>query len=126
MVPDIVGEALATFLESGSWTAHHARAARTYAARRAALVTALGEHLPDVPLAGVDAGLHLVARLPDDADDVAACDALARAGVAVAPLTAYAIEATSRGLVLCYAGLPETAASQVARLIARTFAHRVS
>ncbi|MBP6995180.1 MAG: PLP-dependent aminotransferase family protein [Phycicoccus sp.] len=126
VVPDIVGEALATFLESGAWTAHHARAARTYAARRAALVTALGEHLPDVPLAGVDAGLHLVARLPDDADDVAACDALARAGVAVAPLTAYAIEATSRGLVLCYAGLPETAASQVARLIARTFAHRVS
>lgn len=66
-----------------------------------------------------------MARLPHEADDVAVCDALARVGIAVAPLTAYAIEATSRGLVLCYAGLPETAAPEVARLIARALSSRV-
>ena len=65
----MTGEAVAEFIANGSLAAHHARAARTYAARRARLVAALGRHLPGHRLSGVDAGLHLVLLLPDDVDD---------------------------------------------------------
>ena len=61
-------------------------------------------------LEGVDAGLHVVLRLPDDVDDLDVVSRLAEQGLAASPLSAYAVEATVRGLVLCYAGLPETQA----------------
>lgn len=120
LVPEPVQLAAAHLLTSGAWTAHHARVARTYGARRAALVAALSRHLPEAPLMGVDAGLHLVLRLPDSSDDCAVRDTLQGKGIAVQALTAYAIESTARGLVLCYAALPETAADAVAGLIAET------
>lgn len=52
VVNEATGLALAHFIESGSLAAHHARATRTYAARRAALVDAVARHLPQRPLTG--------------------------------------------------------------------------
>ena len=118
VVNEATGAALAEFVESGAMAAHHARAARTYAARRGALVAALGRHLPGVALAGVDAGLHVVLRLPDEADDLAVTGALLRAGLAASPLSAYCVERDLSGLVLCYAGLPESQADAAARALA--------
>ncbi len=104
---------------AGALATHHARVNRTYAARRAALVAAVARHLPGAALEGVDAGLHVVLRLPDDVDDLDVVSRLAEQGLAASPLSAYAVEATVRGLVLCYAGLPETQADAAVRVLAR-------
>lgn len=117
-VPEITGRAIAHLLTSGAWSAHHARCARTYAARRAALVAALRRQLPGLDLAGIDAGLHLVIRLPSGVDDHGLVTALEGAGILANPLTAYGIEATEPGLVMCYATLPETQADSFVRALA--------
>jgi len=119
VVNEMTGEAMAEFLANGSLAAHHARAARTYAARRARLVAALGRHLPDHALSGVDAGVHLVLLLPDDVDDHEVSMSLLRHGVCVNPLSAYAVESVRRGLVIGYAGLPESRADAAVRALAR-------
>ena len=124
VVNEVTGLALAELVASGALAAHHARASRTYAARRAALVTAVARHLPDARLAGVDAGLHVVLRLPDDVDDLGLVSRLASRGLAASPLSAYAVEAPVRGLVLCYAGLPETRADAAVRTLAATLPGR--
>ncbi|HET7763013.1 MAG TPA: PLP-dependent aminotransferase family protein, partial [Phycicoccus sp.] len=80
-------------------------------------VAAVGRRLPGAPLEGVDAGLHVVLRLPDDADDLDVVARCERLGVAVSPLSAYAAEAPHRGLVICYAGLPESRADAAVRLL---------
>ena len=118
VVNEATGLALAEFIASGALAAHHARVTRTYAARRAALVAAVSRHLPSAALQGVDAGLHVVLRMPDDVDDHDLVDRLAVEGLAASPLSAYAVEAVVRGLVLCYAGLPETAADEAVRTLA--------
>ncbi|WKG02481.1 PLP-dependent aminotransferase family protein [Mycolicibacterium sp. HK-90] len=111
--------ALARFFESGALTRHLARAARTYAARRSALVGALGRRCAGIRLHGVEAGLHLVVRLDDGADDTAIAATLRDRGVSVSPLsTFFAGPAAARGLVCGYARLPETQADAVAALIA--------
>ena len=119
VVNEATGLALAEFVASGALSAHHARVTRTYAARRAALVAAAARHLPGAVLQGVEAGLHVVLRLPDEIDDLDLVTQLGRAGLAASPLSAYAVEAPVRGLVLCYAGLPETAADDAVRVLAR-------
>ena len=119
VVNEATGLALAEFVASGALSAHHARVTRTYAARRAALVAAVARHLPGVALVGVEAGLHVVLRLPDDVDDLVVVTRLAAAGLAASPLSAYAVHAPVRGLVLCYAGLPETRADGAVRVLAR-------
>ncbi|MEI2777140.1 MAG: PLP-dependent aminotransferase family protein [Tetrasphaera sp.] len=116
------GEALTRLLTSGALVAHHARASRTYAARRAAVVAAFRRRLPLAPLAGIDAGLHLVVRLPDDSDDHALAATLADAGVLLRPLSSFCVERRLSGLVLGYARLPETRAEQVVAMIAQVIA----
>lgn len=111
--------ALARFIESGALTRHLARAARTYSARRSALVGALRRRCPGLPLEGVEAGLHMVVRLTDGSDDVAVAAALRERGVIVSPLSTYfSGVAGAQGLVCGYARLPETQADTVAELIA--------
>ena len=91
VVNEATGTALAEFVASGSLAAHHARVTRTYAARRAALVAAASRHLPGAVLEGVEAGLHVVLRLPDDVDDLDVVTRLERLGLAASPLSAYAV-----------------------------------
>ena len=73
-------------------------------------------------LEGVDAGLHVVLRLPEDVDDLELVGRLAERGLAASPLSAYAVQAPVRGLVLCYAGLPETRAPDAVRCLAEVVA----
>jgi GntR family transcriptional regulator/MocR family aminotransferase len=119
VVNEATGLAMAEFIASGALSAHHARVSRTYGARRAALVTAVAHHLPGTVLEGVDAGLHVVLRLPDHVDDLDLVGRLAERGLAASPLSAYAVAAPVRGLVLCYAGLPETQADAAVACLAR-------
>ena len=116
--------ALAHFLESGAWGRHVARSTRTYADRRAALVRGLHTALPEHEVVGVDAGLHVVLRLPDGCDDVAVVSRLARAGLEVPALSSFAAVEPApgadvpRGLALSYATLPATRAATVAGQVA--------
>ncbi len=118
VVNEATGLALAHFIESGSLATHHARATRTYAARRAALVDAVSRHLPQHRLSGVDAGLHVVLRLLPDDDDLALVTALEAEGLLASPLSAYGTTVWQSGLVLGYAALPETQADAAVRTIA--------
>jgi GntR family transcriptional regulator / MocR family aminotransferase len=115
--------ALARFIESGALTRHLARAARTYSARRSALVGALGRRCAGVQLAGVEAGLHMVVRLPDGIDDIVIADTLRGRDITVSPLSSFfAGPPAARGLVCGYARLPETQADAVAEVIAGAIA----
>lgn len=114
--------ALSAFIDDGSLTRHLARTARTYRARRAAFVGALRRRtdgLDGVSVVGIDAGLHVVLRLPDGLDDVAVAATAEQLGVRTTPVSVQlAGEQGPRGLVCGYACLPESAAEEVATAIA--------
>ncbi|MFI2761925.1 PLP-dependent aminotransferase family protein [Streptomyces echinatus] len=61
--------ALARLIESGRFDRHLRRMRATYATRRTALLAALAEHAPGLPVTGLAAGFHAVAHLPADADE---------------------------------------------------------
>ncbi|MFI0899230.1 PLP-dependent aminotransferase family protein [Streptomyces sp. NPDC020983] len=56
--------ALARLIASGRFDRHLRRMRVRYAARRAALLDALAAHAPGLPVTGLAAGFHAVARLP--------------------------------------------------------------
>jgi DNA-binding transcriptional MocR family regulator len=76
--------------------------------RSSRVLAALGERLPELEPAGIAAGLHLVAYLPDDLDEAAVERAAAERGVAVYGLRPYRLAAAGRpGLIFGYATLDE-------------------
>lgn len=123
--------ALSQFIDSGALSRHLARASRTYAARRAALVGALTQQLAPleesgIAISGIDAGLHLLLRLPDGVDDAAVTVELGRFGVKVPGLTDYRRSPTGpSGLVCGYARLPEARAQAAAVVIAKVVRRHV-
>jgi GntR family transcriptional regulator / MocR family aminotransferase len=113
------GDALAHFIASGHLTAHLARASRTYAARRHALIAGLRDRAPQLRITGVDAGLHLVADLPAGADEAEVQRRLAQAGLAVDVLGQFGTAPLDRRALVCgYALLPETQAAGASAAIA--------
>jgi GntR family transcriptional regulator / MocR family aminotransferase len=61
--------ALASFINDAALERHLRSMRRRYRAKRNLLVSELGQHLPEVRVSGTEAGLHLLAWLPDDADE---------------------------------------------------------
>jgi len=113
------GQALAHFIASGHLVTHLARAARTYAARRRALIAGLRDRASALRITGVDAGLHLVADLPPGTDETGLQRRLGRAGLAVDVLGQYATAPLARRALVCgYALLPETQGAAAAAVIA--------
>lgn len=111
--------ALASLIESGNLTRHLARAARVYAARRHALIDALRDAAPALPVTGIDAGLHLIAGLPPGTDEIALRSRLGEAGLAVDVLGQYTVTPSARRALVCgYALLPQTQARPAAAVIA--------
>src|SRR5690348_9199992 len=74
--------------------------------------------MPELEPAGVAAGLHLVAWLPQDLDEATVIAAAAREGVAVAGVTPYRLSPAPRGgLIFGYSNLNErTIADGITRL----------
>jgi len=87
---------------------------------RDALLAALAERLPELEPAGIAAGLHLVAWLPQDLDEATVIAAAAREGVAVAGVSPYRLSPAPRGgLIFGYSDLDERLiADGVSRLAA--------
>lgn len=98
--------AFADFLRRGEFDRHLRRMRPLYRRRRDALLAALREHVPDLEPAGIAAGLHLVAYLPDDLDEAAVVDVAARRGLAVYGLAPYRVSRDGRpGLIFGFATL---------------------
>jgi GntR family transcriptional regulator/MocR family aminotransferase len=106
--PAIDQLAFAELLLSGDYERHVARARADYRRRRDRLVDALHDRLPDHPVKGAAAGMHVLLDLGERADDVELAKAAAGRGIGVRPLSPLHLEpAPSRGLLLGYGRLPE-------------------
>jgi GntR family transcriptional regulator / MocR family aminotransferase len=101
---------LAEFLAHGDYDRHVRRARAVYHARRDRLLAALARHLPELPVEGVAAGMHVLLRLPADTDDTLISEQAKAARVRVPPLSAFWLQPSHEsGLVLGYGRLHETA-----------------
>lgn len=101
---------VAEFMQAGDYAAHIRRMRPLYARRRAVLAALVERYLGPSALNthGSNAGLHLVLRLPDDADDVAITAAARARGIVVRPLSRYYLgKPVQKGLLLGYASVPE-------------------
>ncbi len=115
-------QAAVEFVTAPAWQRHR-RALRTALRdRRAALLTALHRHLPQVSMDIPRGGLHLWARLPEGTDDVALAGAAAAEGVVVFPGRPwYAAEPPAPHLRLTYAAAPPELMDEAVRRLARAF-----
>jgi GntR family transcriptional regulator/MocR family aminotransferase len=96
---------LADLIGEGHFARHLRRMRAIYAERRRALVAALDRELGDVAhVIGDQAGMHLVALLPQGADDRAVALRAMRRGISAAPLSScYLGPVPRQGLVLGFA-----------------------
>jgi GntR family transcriptional regulator/MocR family aminotransferase len=108
----------ADFLTRGEFDRHLRRMRPIYRAQRDALLAELARHLPELEPAGIAAGLHVVAWLPEDLDEIAVIEAARREGVEVAGVSPYRLAPGGRGgLIFGYSHLTGRAiADGVARL----------
>ncbi|WP_424684200.1 PLP-dependent aminotransferase family protein [Frateuria sp. YIM B11624] len=119
--PMLPQRAMTDFIREGHFARHIRRMRTLYAARRAALLDAIGRHLPGrLQVVGAEAGMQLAALLPDDVDDLALSRRAAKAGVSVRPLSqCYRGPAQRNGLILGYGGVDARAIEEGIRRLAR-------
>lgn len=103
--------ALSDFMRAGHFSRHVRRMRALYAARRAALATAVREELGGLlALAPQEAGLQVVGWLPPGVDDQAAARLASAAGIVLLPISTFAMDPSSLrrgGLLLGYSSMPE-------------------
>jgi GntR family transcriptional regulator/MocR family aminotransferase len=117
--PPIEQRTLARLIRSGEYDRHIRRARTAYGRRRTALSAALRRHLPDLPVEGVAAGLHVLIRLPPGIDDEAVAVRAEARGVRVVPLSRYTHSAqASGGLVIGYGRTHEASIPPAIRILA--------
>ena len=94
------------FIREGHFARHIRRMRMLYMGRRRALVKAIRAQMGDVlEVIGAEAGMHLVALLPPDTDDVAVSRKAAQKGISAMPLSVcYSKAPTRGGLILGYGG----------------------
>ena len=102
---------LTDFMNEGHLGRHVLRMRGVYLARRNALLSAMHEHASDVLVPGnSDAGLHVVAYLPDGVDDQEVVRRASAQGLYPQALsTCYAGRAARPGLILGFGGSDECA-----------------
>ena len=112
---------LAELIVSGAYDRHVRRSRLVYRRRRDRLVAALRDHVPEVRISGIAAGLHALLELPAGLDEKVAVDRARERGLALQGLGEYAHGEHTRppALVVGYAKPPEHAyTAAVARLVA--------
>ena len=111
---------LAEFLSRGHYDRHVRRARTFYRRRRDRLLTAFARHLPELPIEGVAAGMHLLLGLPPGVSDTAITEEAQRAGIAVTPLSAFQLApSAAAGLVIGYGRLHESAIESATDALAK-------
>jgi GntR family transcriptional regulator / MocR family aminotransferase len=101
--------ALADFLGRGELDRHLRRTRLRYRRRRHVLVSALRRSVAGVEIEGIDAGLHVVARLPPDVHEPAALERARARGIALAGVGEHRFAPRSgpQALLLGYGRVPE-------------------
>jgi GntR family transcriptional regulator / MocR family aminotransferase len=121
--PAIDQLAFADFLKRGEFDRHLRRMRPVYRRRRDALLTALGERLPDFEPIGISAGIHLVTWLPPDLDEKSVVAAAAAGGVGVSGVGPYRLSHPGRdGLIFGYSSLNERTITEGIGLVAEAVA----
>jgi GntR family transcriptional regulator/MocR family aminotransferase len=111
--------ALADFVGRGELDRHLRRMRLQYRRRRDALVAALARHLPELEVAGVAAGLHVVARLPRGRSEERVLAAARGASIALAGLREHCLDAKPpAALLLGFARAPEPTLRAAVRTLA--------
>ncbi|MFE3448491.1 PLP-dependent aminotransferase family protein [Nonomuraea sp. NPDC059194] len=113
--PVIEQYALAHFLRSGGYDRNLRRMRREYRRRRDALVRALAEHLPEVSVRGIEAGLHAYLDLPRSWDERAVAAAAEAEGLSAEPVGPMRFAQGPPAVVVGFARLPAHRASEVVR-----------
>jgi GntR family transcriptional regulator/MocR family aminotransferase len=117
--PSLEQLTLAELMRSGEYDRQIRRARAVYRRRRDQLLSALGEHLPESPVEGIAAGIHVLLRLEPGVDDSAVAAAAEQVGVRVSPLSAFRIRpAREGGLVVGYGCVHESAVDEAVRRLA--------
>lgn len=97
--------ALADFIADGHFASHIRRMRTLYEERQQILLDHAQALAPHLAIDPADAGMHLIATLPEGVDDAAVCDDAQRAGVILGPLSRfYQGHRPRRGLMFGYAG----------------------
>ncbi len=118
--PTIDQVAMAAFIEDAALERHLRSMRRRYRAKRDLLLDELGRHLPKVRLSGTAAGLHVLAWLPDGADEYATAMRARRCDVGVHELHRHCTTLAPSGpaLLLGFALPTESDLSAGIRLLA--------
>ncbi len=117
---------LAAFIASGGFANHLRRIRRTYLYRRDFLVEQLHKHFGEVQLFGLEGGMHLSWRIPDDFPDAPRLERMARKeGVGIYSLPTGAAycrgtdELVNRTIMLGYSSLGDVSIKEGIARIAR-------
>jgi len=121
---EVVGQlALSDFIARGELDRHVRRMRLRYSRRRAALLGALAQWLPEGRLGGDAAGLYELVLLPEGVDEPTLLAAAAERGVGMEGLAWHRFtHGGPPGVVLGYGNLSEPAIEQGVRLIAQALA----
>jgi GntR family transcriptional regulator/MocR family aminotransferase len=110
--------ALAHLISSGAFDRHLRRMRRLYRRRRTAMLAALSGALPGAVAAGMDAGVHVLWRLPDGTDEAGVLARARSRGLTLLGLSECRVGPGGPALVLGYGNVPEHRALAGARALA--------
>ncbi len=115
--PALTQQVVAAFIEEGHFARHIRRMRRLYAERRRALAAAIRDTCGALlTLETPPGGMHLIARLPDGADDVAIAAKAATRDLHPVPLSATAMRGGGTpGLLIGFTNVAAEAAPDAAR-----------
>ncbi len=117
-VPALDQLAFTDLLARGEFDRHLRRMRLRYGRRRARLIEAVLDAVPEATAHGIDAGLHVLITLPPDADEAATLSAAAGHGIGLDGLADHATRPQPPGLVLGFGNIPDAAIGRVAQLLA--------
>jgi GntR family transcriptional regulator/MocR family aminotransferase len=120
----IVQAAFARMLETGDLDRHLRRTRARYRARRAAVLSSVADHVPQIRLSGGAAGLHVMAWLPPSVCEVELAEKARTVGVALDPLhrACSVSRALGPALVIGYGAINEAAIPTAISLLGRCIA----
>ncbi|GLZ78866.1 GntR family transcriptional regulator [Actinorhabdospora filicis] len=114
--------AFTRFLSGGGYDRHLRVTRAEYRRRRDAFLAALAELFPQAVPEGIDAGLHVLLRLPEGSDDAAVARRAQGCGVAVTALSSYA-PGHRPALVAGFAGVPVGRMRAAVSALATAYVH---